>query len=89
MLAIKAEDFDQDFKQRVVSEKGQNVILVAVTEQEFAMLKKSMARLRAASRIKSLQMQAANSGVAEMSLDDINAEISAHRQERRAGTWNM
>jgi len=89
MLAIKSEDFDQDFKRRVASEKGLNAILVAVTEQEFAMLKKTMARLRAASRIKSLQMQAANSGASELSHDEVNAEISAHRQERRTGTWNM
>jgi len=87
MLAIRAEEFNQDFKSQIVMEKGSNAMLVAVTTEEYATLRKSFARMRAAQRLANLQKQAAESGVPALSLEEVDAEIKAYRSERQQGAW--
>ena len=94
MVAIKTADLTQDFKrvadrvlqgERILISRPHNENLVLITEEEY----NNLDRLRIAPKLtlkdtlEALQQQAEINGVADMSLDEINAEIKAMRQEKR------
>jgi len=83
MLAIRAEEFSQDFRTQIILEKGNNAMLIAVTTEEYVALRKTLARSRAAQRLVNLQKQAEESKTPVLGLDEIDAEITAHRKERQ------
>ena len=95
MIAIKTADLRQDFKkiadrimqgEKVLISRPRNENLVILTESEYNELdnlRAKTARVELMVSIKTLQEAAEDSGAEEMSMDEIDAEISAYRQEKR------
>ena len=95
MVAIKTADLRQDFKQianrikqgeKILISRPKNENFVIITEAEYNELDKLRAKIAKAelmASIKTLQESAKHSGADEMSMEEINAEISAYRQEKR------
>ena len=94
MVAIKTLDLTQDFKsvadrvtrgERILISRPKNANLVLITEEEY----NTLDRLRNAPKftfrdtLQALQKQSEANGVADMTLEEINAEIKAMRQEGR------
>lgn len=95
MIAIKTGDLRQDFKQiadrviqgeKILISRPKNENLVIITEAEYNELdnlRAKTARAELIATIKALQKAAENSGAEEMSMEEIDAEISAYRYEKR------
>ena len=95
MVAIKTADLRQDFKQiadritqgeKILISRPKNENLVIITEAEYNELDKLRAKTAKAelmASIRALQQSAEDSGAEEMSMEEINAEIAAYRQEKR------
>ena len=95
MIAIKTTDLRQDFKkiadrisqgEKVLISRPKNENLVIITEVEYNELDKlraKTARAEMLATIKALQASAESSGADEMSMEEIDAEISSYRQEKR------
>ena len=95
MIAIKTTDLRQDFKkiadrisqgEKVLISRPKNENLVIITEAEYNELYKlraKTARAEMLATIKALQASAESSGADEMSMEEIDAEISSYRQEKR------
>ena len=96
MIAIKTADLRQDFRsiakriaqgEKVVISRPKNENIVMMTETEYKELDKlreNKARLELMASIKALQKASIDSGADEMGMDEIDAEIAAYRQEKRA-----
>ena len=94
MVAIKTADLTQDFKrvadrvikgERILISRPRNENLVLITEAEYNTLstQQKTSKLTLKETLSTLQHQAELNGVADMSLDEINAEIKAMRLERQ------
>jgi len=94
MVAIKTADLTQDFKrvaervsrgERILISRPRNKNLVLITEEEYNTLDKLRVapKLTLKDTLAALQKQAELNGVADMSLDEINAEIKAMRLEKQ------
>ena len=96
MIAIKTADLREDFKnianriiqgEKVLISRPKNENIVMITEAEYNELDKlreKQARIELMASIKALQKDALESGISEMTMDEIDAEIAAYRQEKRA-----
>ncbi|MCL2311892.1 MAG: type II toxin-antitoxin system Phd/YefM family antitoxin [Firmicutes bacterium] len=94
MIAIKTADL-RDFKriadcvvqgEKVLISRPRNENIVMITEKEYNELDKlreKNARAELMTTIRALQKSAVESGTDEMSIEEINAEIAKHRQEKR------
>ena len=95
MIAIKTADLRQDFKsianriiqgEKVLISRPKNENIVMITEAEYNELDKlreNKSRLELMDSIKALRKSALESGAEEMTMDEIDAEIAAYRQEKR------
>ena len=95
MIAIKTADLRQDFKkiadritqgEKVLISRPKNENIVMITEMEYNELDKlrtKIARVELKQTIKTLQKASIDSGMAEMTMEEIDAEIMAYRQEKR------
>jgi len=95
MIAIKTADLKQDFKnianriangEKVLISRPKNENIVMITEEEYNELDKlrsKMARAELKETIKNLQNASLNSGIAEMTMEEIDAEIAAYRHEKQ------
>lgn len=95
MFSIKTADLRQGFKQianrvmqgeKILISRPKNENLVILTEkeyQELEQIKAKVARIELMATIKALKEAAENSGADEMSMEEIDAEIAAYRQEKR------
>jgi antitoxin YefM len=96
MIAIKTADLRQDFKkiaeqvvqgEKILISRPKNENIVMLTESEYKELeqiKAKAARAELMATIKALKQAAEDSGAEEMSMDEIDAEITAYRKEKRA-----
>jgi len=94
MIAIRTVDL-RDFKkiadyvvqgEKVVISRPRNENIVMITEKEYnelAELRKKNARSELMATIRTLQKSAVDSGADEMAMEEIDAEITAYRQEKR------
>jgi len=71
----------------VVTSNGKpKAIMIQVSENDFEETITTLNQLKLAKAINNIRAAAQNSGASEMTLDEINAEISASRKERKVLT---
>ena len=70
----------------VLTNNGKPSMLVFdITGQDFENLIDTLNRAEAMRLLEEIQMQAVRGGLNSMTMDEINAEVAAHRRKKRAG----